>query len=344
MSIHWDAYSSYLTVHGETKRDRAIYETQRSISKRATRSVACKTVLIDGVEQTVVITAGSELCYKKINALPNERIYAGSTVIWNHHPWLITDTDCEDEIYQRGTMSRCNVCLRWQREDGTITSRWGFSENLSLFNAGSVFAKVMDGIQQIYKVHLPVDSDTIKLRRDKRFLIDIVHDEPNAYVVTNRDVITYDTAIYEVDGNEEFSGKGKILTLTLSQTQLSQRDNTALMIADYRDTENSGEPVVGNVVIQHKGEATVKIGGSAKKFTAFFTDADGNVLSLQPSWNVIVPPEFEGIPIITELDGALSIKIPDAQAMLNSYIKIVVTDATKSYQSELIVKVVSIYG
>lgn len=57
MDIKWDLYNSKLTVHGETRRDRAIYETQHSIAKRSKYSPAYKTVLIDGIEQQVVITS-----------------------------------------------------------------------------------------------------------------------------------------------------------------------------------------------------------------------------------------------------------------------------------------------
>ena len=147
--MDWDQYSRFLNVKGETRQERAIYETKQSIQKRAVRSPAYKTVLIDGTSQNVVITAGSELFVKKINAMPEEHIYTGSVVQWNNRHWIITMTDCEDSIYQRGMMYACNVCLKWQNTSGQIISRYGYTEDLAQFTSGTVASRVMDSIQTV---------------------------------------------------------------------------------------------------------------------------------------------------------------------------------------------------
>lgn len=58
--MNWSLYNQSLTVKGDTRRDRAIFETQRSMNKRIPRSPGYKNVLIDGEQQNVVITSSTE--------------------------------------------------------------------------------------------------------------------------------------------------------------------------------------------------------------------------------------------------------------------------------------------
>lgn len=344
MDIKWDLYNSKLTVYGDTRRDRAIYETQHSISKRSKCSPAYKTVLIDGVEQQVVITSTANLYEKKINALPNENIYAGSTVEWNGRFWQIQYVDCEDEVYQRGVMSQCNIFLKWQNEKGEIIGRYGYSQDITEFAAGVVNNKILDSIQLSFKINLPMDSETIKLRRDKRFLVDVITDEPSAYILTNKNTVSMNFLPVNIDENYKFDGKGKILQITISQTQLSKRDNTELMIADYFPVEEVSEPNIKNCNIIFSGKNDIKLGGNFKKFTAQFLDDDGKPLSLTPVWKVITTQEAEGKIIIEESDNYIKIKAPDITDLINTQFKIELTDTSNTYYSELFVKVVSLYG
>lgn len=344
MDIKWDLYNSKLTVHGETRRDRAIYETQRSISKRSKHSPACKTVLIDGIEQQVVITSTANLYEKKINALPNENIYAGSTVKWNERFWLIQYVDCEDEVYQRGIMQQCNIFLKWQNEKGEVVGRYGYSEDITEFATGVVNNKLLDSIQLSFKINLPMDSETVKLRRGKRFLVDISTEEPSAYILTNRNVVSLNFLPTNIDEDYEFDGKGKILQITITQTQLSKRDNTELMIADYFPVEKEAETETKNCNILFSGKKDIKLGGNFKKFTAQFLDNDGNPLSLTPVWKIITTEEADGKFIVEKCDDYIKIKAPDISDLINNQIKIELTDTSNTYYSELFVKVVSLYG
>jgi hypothetical protein len=346
--MDWDKYGSLLNVHGDTRRDRIISETKASIKKRAKSSPAYKTVMVDGVEQNLVIVSSQDFSYKKITSLPDEQIHLGSMVDWANQKWLITSVDAEDEVHQRGQMYHCNVCLKWQNAEGNIISRFGVVENMSLFASGTVAARVMDSLQQWYRVQLPVDEETVKIRRDKRFLMDIVQDEPNAYIATNREVIMGNTYPEDIDGGYTFNGRHKILAITLCQTQLSDADNTTLMIADYVEphTVVPVEPVNSDTVnITYSGQCVLKSGGSFKTFKAVFTDVDGEVLSLNPSWSVTTLDGYENVPVTSVTDsGDFKIKIPDCPDLVNTYIRISVEDSTHQVTTYIDVKVVSIYG
>lgn len=344
--MDWTLYNTSLTVKGDTRRDRAIFETKRSIKKRSVRSPAYKTVLIDGEEQDVVITSSTEKYHKKINALPDESIHMGSIVEWNNSHFLITDTDVEDEIYQSGDMYRCNVYLKWQNEKGEIVGRYGYSEDISQFASGEVESKVMIGIEQVFVIKFPCDSETIKLRRDRRFLMDIVTDEPNAYILTGRNVISGNWTAGDVSG-KEFDGTDKVLTLTFTQTQLSEKDNCELMIADYFDPSTLGEQTVtqGSCSISYKGQPEVKVGGSYKTFTAQFFDSNGNEILDTPVWTLTtIKPEYDD-KFKTVADGnKIKIKADNVLDMIGDQILLTASTSDGSISGQIYVKVVSLYG
>lgn len=343
--MNWDLYNAQLTVKGSTRRERSIFETQRSINKRIVDSVAYKDVIIDGIPQQLSIVSGSKKCHKKIAAMPNECIYAGSIVEWNNAHFLITETDVEDEIYQSGDMYRCNVYLKWQNEKGEVITRYGYSSNSGRSAAGITDRDEMMELNQVFVVDLPCDEETVKIRRDKRFLIDVITDEPNAYIVTGRNVITGNWTVDDLS-NAEFDKRDKVLTLFLSQTQLSEKDNCELMIADYFDPEESVLPPtpVGSCSITYSGEPVVKAGGSNKKFSAEFKDASGNVVNITPAWSVTTLPEYEKNVTVTTEGNWIKLRIKNDLDMIGSQILLQVTDGEGLYQSELYVKVVSLYG
>ena len=330
-----------LKTQGDTRRDRAIYQTKRIVSDRVKNSPAYKSVLIDGVEQNVVITSSTEMFHKKINALPDEHIYSGSIVEWNKRHFIITNTDTEDEIYQRGEMYECNVFLKWQNEKGDIISCYGYSDDISKFAAGVVAAALQQGIQQTYTIQLPLNEETIKIRRDKRFLIDITHDKPAAYIVTNRNVANgNDSVTPAIYDDEDFDFKDKVLYITLSQTQLSEKDNTELMIADY--FEPIPEPIGGTCEII--GTPTIKVGGTARKFSAKFYNSDGEEIVKTPVWSLVNTPENEGKITLMQTDGYAYVSVVNKLAMIGEQAELVLRDTDGEYETAIFVKAVSMYG
>lgn len=342
--MEWGLYEDSITTQGNTRRERIINQTQRSITKRAQRSPAYKTVLIDGEKQDVVITSSTEMYHKKINAMPNEHIYAGSIVEWNNAHYIITNADTEDEVYQRGEMYQCNVYLKWQNEDGKILGRYGYATDVSMFAEGTNYKKVIDSLEQIYSVQLPLDEETVKLRRDKRFIIDVFTGEPQAYLVTNRNVISYNYHPVDINESYKFNGKDKLLKLTLTETQLSDKDNRELMIADYFDPTETDGQVKYNCEIKYSGKPEIKIGGSFKNFTAVFTNEDGNILDVAPQWHVNILTELERYFTITYEEDKLKIKVSNNSEVYGAQIKIEVDDGVGNASAELYVRVVNLYG
>lgn len=341
MLMDWTTYQDLLDIQGNTRRDRVICQTKRILRNRLINSPSYKNVLIDGVEQNVVITSSTEMYHKKINALPDEHIYTGSIVEWNKRHFIITNTDTEDEVYQRGEMYECNVYLRWQNEKGEIVARYGYSEDISKFAAGVVNAALQMGIQQTYTIQFPLDEETIKIRRDKRFLIDITHDKPSAYVVTNRNVTNgNDSVTPAIYDDPEFDFKDKLLYLTLSQTQLGDKDNTELMIADYFVPD---APITANSC-EIVGKPTVKVGGSSRRFEAKFYGSDGEEIALTPVWTLVNTAENEGKFTLTVEDGYAYVSVVNKLNMLGEQCELILRDSGNTCEDTVFVKAVSMYG
>lgn len=343
--MNWETYKHKLTATGNSRRDRQIAQTQRSILNRSINSPAYKEVLINGEPRQVVITSCAELYNKRINALPNEHIYAGDDVEWNGQHWIIDMIDCEDEVYQRGTMKHCNTYLKWQKEDGEIIGRWGYSEDITKFALGMVETTIINSIQFGIKLLLPLDEETVKLRRDRRFLIGIEEDKPNAYILTQRNVITQNFS-------QTLVNKGGILTLSFSQTQLEEQngDRPDLMIANYFDPKELEDNFIPtenvNCKITHSGKAELKSGGSYKTFKAeYYNDKNELLEGYTPQWEVIVLPEFqEWITINLTTDGHCKIKVADKPQLVGSSLTVrVTTQELPDCVAEKNIKVVSIY-
>lgn len=344
MGVDWELYNRSLTVDGNTRRERVVRQTQRNINRRIVNNPSYKHVLVDGQEQDLVITSSTEMWHKKIDAMPNERIYMGSIVEWNGRHFLIVQTDCDYEVVQRGEMYECNVLLKWQNKKGEIISRFGYSENLSQFASGTVESRIMMSIQQVFHIMLPMDEETVKLHRDKRFLIGVSSDKPNAYVCTRRDVVTNNFIPQDISVVEEVPYRDRIISLALSETQLSEKDNTELMIADYFEPDDVDPPTGVSCRISYKGEPVIKVGGSKKEFEALFYDASGEPVSKNAVWTLVTTEENVNDYSLTTNGNKATLSVKNKTSLLGTQVKLLLADEDNTCQDSLYVKAVSIYG
>lgn len=339
--MDWDLYNRSLTVDGNTRRERVVNQTQRNINRRIINSPSFKHVLVDGVEQDLVITSSTEMWHKKIDSMPNERIYMGSIVEWNGRHFIIFQTDTDYEVVQRGEMYECNIFIKWQNEKGEIIGRYGWSENLSQFASGTVESRIMMSIQQVFHVLLPLDEETVKLRRDKRFLIDVLTKDPMAYVLTRRDVVSNNYTVG--DASEGIDYKDKLLSLALSETQLSEKDNVELMIADYFEPKDN-TPLINDCRITYVGEPKVRVGGTGKVFNVEFFDNAGNVIDATAKWVLVTTEEDEDKFTLTVDGNKATITVKNNTDLLGTQVKLIVSDEDNTCEDSVFVKVVSIFG
>lgn len=348
--IEWERYSSLLYCDGETQRDRTIKRTQREVSKMVQHSPAYKRVLVDGKPQFVaIISSSTELDTKKITSMPNESINIGSIIEWNNEHWIVYDNDCEDVIYQRGMMYRCNVYLKWQNEKGEIIGRYGYLSDSTKQSVGlKTSGDVMYQLEQRYKGYFPLDSETIKIRRDKRFLIDIDSFNPDAYIVTNRNVMNYNFNTKDIDEDKELNTKDHLIIFMFTQTQRNNdRDDYDLMIADYDENLGKNSPFYSSneihSEISYEGKPILRCGGSYKEFTGKIVDENNNDLNQSVKWNLITLENEEDYFDYTIENNTIKIRVNFNENLIGTQFKLVLTNEFDKYESELYVKVVSLY-
>lgn len=342
----WNLYTNVLNVQGKTKQERTINQTKREITNKSPKSLAYKNVLIDDIEQNImIISYSTEINTKKIFSMPNDDLFTGSIVLWNNEHWIITDIDCDNTLYYRGIMHRCNVYLKWQNEKGDIVGRYGYlSDNSKQAEGITHGGDIMDGLDQRFKGYFPLDEETIQIRRDKRFLIDINTFEPNAYIVTNRNVMNYNYIPNTFEDDFQFNGKNHLLQLMFTQTQRNEeRDNFDLMIADYFEVEQKEQVLNAHSEILYKGNPVIKCGGSYKTFIAKFFDDNNEEIIDNAKWVVTTIENEEKYFDIIINKNTLKIKALYEENILGSQVKISLSNENGMYSSSIFVKVVSIY-
>lgn len=329
----WNLYDKLIKADGETLRDRSISRAKRDYVSTSETSLSRKIAKINNEErQFLIVSQGNNSMHTKtITSMPDEKFYDGDYIVWNNRHWLITETDSEDEIYSRGTIRECQRTIRWQNKNGEIVERWCVVEDKNTGKGINSNEKI-DLINTIFYVLLPLDEETMKIHRYQRFIIDVDMEEPNTYVVSDRNVIS---KIYCPENQRGIIG------LTLTQDERSQtKDDIENVIADYKEPK---ENIIGtNCEIEFSGsEPSIKAGGRYKTFKAkFFDDDDNPINSVAAKWTVTFMPEQEKYFDVVIDGDSLKIKAAYDPSIINSQIKIELSNEDDSCSCSLFAKVV----
>lgn len=228
----------------------------------------------------------------------------GSILSYDNNNWLCLSTLNYQNQYLKGLFQRCNYKLRWQNEKGEIIERWVVSQDASSYSSGTDGNKTLQfGVDQIM-IYIPCDKESIKVQRDKRFMIDTNNVFPTTYKLTRVDTTS-----------RVINGVGYCIWL-LTESQLDeQKDNIELMLCDYVTTPIKPEPLD---IIQYTGEAQVRCGGVAKKFTAN-TEAE-------VAWSLILLEKQNGYITLTNTgNNQCSIKCKANKALIGTSFRLVAT-------------------
>ena len=224
-----EIYKARLQKNGVTRRDRELSYLQRRIADGVDDLLASHDVEYQG--ETIKITSEiTEIAsVKKFTCSPEYGIGYGDYIVWNNIHWLVTERDYDDDVYIRGKITQCNYYLTWQNDVGEVVGRWAVISQVTRYNNGVFEGKIVDNIESTLSVQIPCDSETVKLKREKRFLADIYHNEPYAYKITQRDVLS------------GYYGDSGLITWAVSQDVFNpETDNPELMIADYWKPTSAG--------------------------------------------------------------------------------------------------------
>jgi hypothetical protein len=235
--MSWDTYEARVSASGDNRRESARHRAQRGFAHKITKSLTYKSAIVDGVEQNIaVLDDRHELTSKKVFSIPGEHLPHGRIVEWADSKWLITELDACSDFYEKGKMVRCNYLLKWINDVGEIVERWCYVFDGTKYLIGEKEKEVITIGDSRMAITIGKDSETEKLKRGARFLID---DEDAESVMAFQ--ITKPNKMFNV-----FNGRG-VYRFILNEVNVTDNDNTELRIADYYNWHPKKERIESDV-------------------------------------------------------------------------------------------------
>lgn len=304
-----DRYTARMTQYGTTQRERIVNRLKTNLNNKLQDNPSYKSVKLNGKETHLIINTSTKPYYKEFQSLPDQKILAGDYVEWADSMWLVLNADSDDEVYTDGNLRQCQHCIYWQKSDGTIVSRYAYTENASAYNNGEAGNHTITLQSNQFMVYLPYDEETAELDNGKRVHMSRSNSKCKPYELTRPDDVTYGF------------GKKGVLNIIFTQTQYNQgndklitlEDGTQAWICDYIDSSSTPQPpqpsnpdetAVLNANIS--GTSNLRI-GVTRIYTAALSDKDGNAVQWDDTkygWNVI-----SGFEVNQNVDNKSKIKL-----------------------------------
>ncbi len=323
----FDAYVARVNQRGDTERERTLYYQKHYLKNLAVNSLSCKSCLVNGANQSLVIDDGTLPYYKDVKSLPDEYFDAGDYVEWADSIWLIVSCDWDKEVYTYGKMQQCNYLLKWQNKDAEVIERWAVVLSASKYNNGEKYNNIIVVGSNQLMIYLPIDEETLKLKSDKRLMVDFNTESPKCYDITRTDTVTMG---YDGVAEPRYDGKGCIL-LVLTETEINPDvDRIDLMLCNYVDPSDVPQPT-SPILIHYSGNPELRIGGR-KTFTAETEASD-------ITFNLVYSAMLEGKLTYTQDGSKCAVKCANDSALVGASFKIEV--AGGGQRSDLLVKIIS---
>ena len=215
-----DRYTARMTQHGTTQRERIVNRLKTNLNNKLQDNPSYKSVKLNGEETNLIINTSTKPYYKEFQSLPDQKILAGDYVEWADSIWLVLNADSDDEVYTDGNLRQCQHRIYWQKSDGTIVSRYAYTENASSYSNGETGNNTITLQSNQFMVYLPYDEETAELDNGKRVHMSRSNAKCKPYELTRPDDITYG-----------FGEKG-VLNIIFTQTQYNQENDKLITLED----------------------------------------------------------------------------------------------------------------
>lgn len=316
-----DRYTARMTQHGTTQRERIVNRLKTNLNNKLQDNPSYKSVKFNGEETNLIINTSTKPYYKEFQSLPDQKILAGDYVEWADSMWLVLNADSDDEVYTDGNLRQCQHHIYWQKADGTIVSRYAYTENASAYNNGETGNNTITLQSNQFMVYLPYDEETAELDNGKRVHMSRSNAKCKPYELTRPDDVTYG-----------FGEKG-VLNIIFTQTQYNQEndklitleDGTQAWICDYIDSSPTTPPLEPTTPDETEDLSTTISGtsnlriGVTRTYTTTLSDKDGNVVQWDDTkygWNVV--SDFDVKQSVTE--NKISLTVEDEDFIDSSFI------------------------
>lgn len=339
--MDWNKYINHITAEGKTQRDRQINRLKNQINNKVGSNPSYKSVKLNGEETHLIINTSTKPYYKEFQSLPDQKILVGDYVEWANSMWLVLNADSDDEVYIDGNLRQCQHRIYWQKADGTIVSRFAYTENASAYNNGETGNNTITLQSNQFMVYLPYDEETAELDNGKRIHMSRSNAKCKPYELTRPDDVTYG-----------FGEKG-VLNIIFTQTQYNQdndklitlEDGTQAWLCDYIDSSSTpSEPTTPDetedLCVTISGNTNLKVGFS-RTYTATLSDKDGNAIQWDDTkygWNVV--SDFDVSQTVSE--NKISLTVEDDSFVDSSFILSVIKLDDNSVVAEIEITVIDV--
>lgn len=338
--MDWSLYEKRVNINGNSIREETVNLTKENISNKIINSLSFKNLLVNNIERHLAINSTKKANEKTFNTLPNEIVSIGDIVIWNKMHWLITEVDFDDEITMSGSMIQCNREIKWQNPvTKEIISRWCFAERP--YATGIDEGKVLSIPDRVFRVKLPYDSETVQVDIGKRFVLETI----------NGNQIVYELEMPDLNTNKFQDSDGGFIVWNLKYKSIINpaTDNIELGICDYIEPYITPIPPINPdptlLKCEIVGRDSIKVGGSARSYTAKFYETDGVAeitdSSVVAKWDISLPYGLEKYFKITQNANSISIKVLDCEGLFDENVVLRLADENDLYgQRELFIDLV----
>lgn len=232
----------------------------------------------------------------------------------NNVYWICTEVMCKSGLYYDGKLTRCNNFLKWQDDSGKIFEYPVFDINSTQYNSGVQSDKVMTLGSTQHMLTIVADENTIALEHDKRFFSDRNTKSPTVFKLTQNDTtaLNYDRGL---------------LHLTITEDEYNpDTDSIENWLCDYFKPKASQ-----SIKITYTGNPIIRVGGSAKTFTANTAET--------VTWELVTTDIQDKYITMTTTDNKCKIKCSNNELLIGSSIKLKCADVNGNI-GELLIDIV----
>ena len=277
--------------------------------------------VVDG-EITPIVASRTSTIKCSIKAIPGTDIHIGDMVECLGENWIVVELYADKVGIINGEMWLCNNIIKFQNHSSAVHTRF------CVIDDGTYSKKSSDPdafvMTNTYKIYITIDSATERIYVDKRLGFGEIYSNDGEKILEVYKVIGMDLK------SKNYGEGSHLMVLTMQRDVYnSEVDSIVENICDlYKDDTATVVPALtGSCLISGKSSARI---GTVRKYTATYTDADGNTVDdIESVWNVSAP---DGVMVSTDGD-VCTIDIPLDSMLVGETIVVCVADKDGKYGS-----------
>lgn len=283
MGVDWPLYEKLLgNGRSVNKRDVVIEDAVNSFVSGMIDDPAYQAELKADGEITPMLASRTSTLTCTIKAPPNTDIHIGDMVECFNETWIVVELYVDKLGIINGIMWLCNNILRFQNRSTAVITR------SCVVDDGSYSKKTGNAdvyaMANTYKVYITLDEATKRLFVDKRLAFGRIYSSEGTEILEVYKIIG-------IDVKSKNFGEGSHLMVLTVQRDVYDASSDSLLenICDIFTDENISAPqTTGSCVIT--GRDVIRI-GTSRKYTATFTNPNGEVESSAVAVWVVQAPE-----------------------------------------------------